>query len=86
MPSHVYDVKDADFSKPNVRSAFINHTIWIVNEFKPRYLGLVSEINTYVDAFPDDVPNYLSLYREVYGRVKAVAPDTQVFVTFQKGI
>lgn len=36
-----------------------------------------------MDAYPDDVENFVSLYRGVYERVKAEAPDTQIFVTFQ---
>ena len=66
-----------------MREAFANFTLWIVREFSPRYLGLASEINTYMDAHPADVDNYVSLYREVYDRVKADSPGTQVFVTFQ---
>ena len=74
---------EASFANPKVRSAFTNFTLWIVREFRPRYLGLASEINTYADAHPDDFANYLSLYREVYAQVKAEAPETQIFVTFQ---
>jgi hypothetical protein len=73
----------ASFAAPEVRSAFTNFALWITREFQPRYLGLASEINTYADAHPDDFPNYLSLYREVYAAVKAESPATQVFVTFQ---
>jgi hypothetical protein len=54
-----------------------------VHEFRPRYLGLASEINTYLDAHPEDAANYISLYHSVYALVKAEAPETQVFVTFQ---
>ena len=74
---------DPSFGNPDVREAFTNFTLWIVREFEPRYLGLSSEINTYMDAHPDDVENFVSLYKEVYDRVKAEAPDTQIFVTFQ---
>ncbi len=74
---------DPSFANPKVRAAFSNYTIRIVREFHPKYLGLASEINTYNDAHPDDFQNYLSLYNEVYSQVKAEAPDTQVFVTFQ---
>ncbi len=73
----------ASFGSPEVRAAFANFALWIVRQFHPRYLGLASEINTYMDAHPEDVEHYLSLYREVYDRVKAEAPETQVFVTFQ---
>ena len=73
----------ASFADPKVRAAFTNFTLRLLHDFQPRYLGLASEINTYADTQPDDFPNYLSLYREVYDRVKAEAPGTQVFVTFQ---
>jgi hypothetical protein len=74
---------EASFANPDVRAAFTNFTLRIVREFHPKYLGLASEINTYQDTNPDDFPHYLSLYREVYALVKAEAPETQVFVTFQ---
>lgn len=74
---------EASFAGPEVRAAFANFALWIVREFHPRYLGLASEINTYADAHPDDFPNYLSLYREVYDLVKAESPETQLFVSFQ---
>ncbi|MFO8036440.1 MAG: hypothetical protein R6U57_07435 [Anaerolineales bacterium] len=74
---------EANFANPDVRNAFEHFTIWIVDEFEPRYLGLASEINTYMDAHPADSEHYLSLYREVYDEVKARSPDTQIFVTFQ---
>ncbi|MCP4142274.1 MAG: hypothetical protein GY755_18720 [Chloroflexi bacterium] len=74
---------DANFANPDVRAAFKNYTLWVVREFHPRYLGLGSEINTYLDAYPDDAKNYISLYNEIYALVKAEAPETQIFVTFQ---
>jgi hypothetical protein len=73
----------ASFANPKVRTAYTNFTLRILREFHPRYLGLASEINTYADTHPDDFPNYLSLYREVYDLIKIEAPQIQVFVTFQ---
>lgn len=73
----------ASFANPDVRTAFTNYVLWILRTFKPRYLGLGSEINTYADAYPDDFPNYVSLYHELYAQIKAESPETQVFVTFQ---
>ncbi len=74
---------EATFANPRVRSAITNYALRVVREFHPPYLGLASEINTYADAFPEDFANYLSLYQSVYDAVKAEAPATQVFVTFQ---
>ncbi len=74
---------EASFANPDVRSAYRNYALWVVRTFHPRYLGLASEINTYMDAHPDDAPNFVSLYNEIYAFVKAEAPETQIFVTFQ---
>lgn len=74
---------EASFANPQVRSAFKNFTLWTVRELEPKYLGLASEINTYLDAHPEDSAHYLSLYRETYALIKAEAPETQVFVSFQ---
>lgn len=71
------------FGNPNLCAAFKNFALRVARDFHPRYLGLASEINTYADAFPEDFPNYVSLYNEVYATVKAESPQTQVFVTFQ---
>jgi hypothetical protein len=77
------DLAGASFGNPAVRAAFQNFALRIAKDFHPRYLGLASEINTYADAFPDDFPNFLSLYRETYKKIKAESPGTKVFVTFQ---
>ncbi len=74
---------EANFANPDVRTAFKNYTLRVVREFHPRYLGLASEINTYMDTHPEDAPNFISLYNEVYDAAKAEAPETQIFVTFQ---
>jgi hypothetical protein len=74
---------EASFGNPDVRTAYRNFTLRILREFGPRYLGLASEINTYQDTHPEDFIHFLSLYRETVALVKAEAPGTQVFVTFQ---
>ena len=74
---------EAGFGNPDVRTAYRNYALWVVRTFHPRHLGLASEINTYMDAHPDDAPNFVSLYNEIYALVKAEAPETQIFVTFQ---
>ena len=73
----------ANFGDPRIRSAFTNFTLWVLEEFQPAYFGLASEINTYMDAYPEDVHNFLSLYSEVYDCIKREQDGTKVFVTFQ---
>jgi hypothetical protein len=77
------DLAGADFSHPVVRAAYQNFALRLARDYHPRYLGLASEINTYADAFPDDFPNFLSLYRDTYKKIEQESPGTQVFVTFQ---
>lgn len=74
---------EATFANPDVRKAYKNYALWVVRTFHPRYLGLASEINTYMDAHPDDAQYFVSLYNEIYTLVKAEAPETRIFVTFQ---
>ena len=77
------DLADADFATPEIRQAFRHFTLRVLREIQPRYLGLASEINTYADAHPGDFANFLGLYRETYAAIKAEAPATLVFATFQ---
>jgi hypothetical protein len=74
---------EASFANPDVRTAYTNYALWVVRTFHPLYLGLASEINTYMDAHPEDAGNFISLYDEIYAVVKVEAPETQIFVTFQ---
>lgn len=71
------------FGNEKIRRAYLNFVRWVVGEFEPRYLGLASEINTYMDAYPEDAPNFISLYNEAFSLVKELSPGTRVFVTFQ---
>ncbi len=73
----------ASFANPKIRAAYKNYALWVVRTFRPRYLGLASEINTYMDTHPADAQNFVTLYDEIYRAVKAEAPETRVFVTFQ---
>jgi hypothetical protein len=74
---------EASFANPDIRRAHTAFSLWIVRTFHPRAIGLASEINTYADAHPQDFGNFLSLYQEGYRAIKAEAPETQVFVSFQ---
>lgn len=73
----------ASFANPQIRSAYKNYALWVVRTFHPRYLGLASEINTYMDTHPGDAQNFVTLYDEIYQVVKVEAPETRIFVTFQ---
>jgi hypothetical protein len=71
------------FEDPRVRTAFTGFATWIAARFQPRYMGLSSEINTYLLAHPAETAAYLDLYRTTRAAIKTESPDTSVFVTFQ---
>lgn len=71
------------FADKQVRQAFANCTIRIAKDYKPEYLALGNEINGYFKHHPDDVANFLSLYREIYTAVKKVSPATRMTISLQ---
>jgi hypothetical protein len=73
----------ASFADPRVRAAMTRYALDVVRRFHPARPGIGSEINTYANAYPADFPAFVSLYKEIYARVKAEAPEMRVFTTFQ---
>ncbi|MBK7973305.1 MAG: hypothetical protein IPK07_08510 [Deltaproteobacteria bacterium] len=73
----------AKFSNPEVRRAFLDEVEWLTREIAPAYLSLATEIQGYFLAHPDDYDDFASLAGEAYDRVKAIRPETRVFVYFQ---
>ena len=55
-----------NFRNDLVRSAYQNFAVRLAKDFRLEFLGLASEINTYMDTYPDDIENFLSLYKETY--------------------
>lgn len=74
---------EPSFADRRIRAAYKNFALRLAREFRPAYLGLASEINTYLATYPDDVANFASLYRETYDALKAEFPEMKVFLTFQ---
>ncbi|HEY8490243.1 MAG TPA: hypothetical protein VIO14_04545 [Dehalococcoidia bacterium] len=71
------------FRDEEVRKAFVAYAKYVALNYKPRYLALGVDVDMYYDANPEDFQAFRSVYSEAYDAVKAVAPETQVFVTFQ---
>ena len=74
---------EPSFADERIRAAYKNFAVRLAREFEPEYLGLGSEINTYLATHPHDAANFVSLYRETYDAIKAEFPDMKVFLTFQ---
>lgn len=74
---------EPSFADERIRAAYKNFALRLAREFEPQYLGLGSEINTYLATYPDDAANFVSLYQETYDAIKAEFPEMKVFLTFQ---
>ena len=56
---------------------------FLAEKLEPAYFNLAVEMNMYATARPEDYPNLVSLYRELYAEMKADYPDTVLFASFQ---
>jgi len=72
-----------NFSVSGVRQAFKNIAIHIAQYYSPIYLGLGSEVNTYIHHHPEDKNNFISLYKETYDLVKQESSETKITTTLQ---
>jgi hypothetical protein len=69
------------FTQPEVKRAFLNHTINAVEHFQPDFLAIGIEVNLLMKNAPALWPAYLDLHRFVYGELKARYPDLPIFVS-----
>jgi len=73
----------AGFANQDIRQAFSAYAQFVADNYRPKYLALGVEVNTYQGQHPQDFDAFLTLYQETYDAVKALSPDTQVFPTFR---
>ena len=71
------------FDDPEIRSAFLAYAEYIAINYRPDYLALGVEMNLYIARDEERIAAFASLYEEAYGRIKEVAPETQITVTMQ---
>lgn len=73
----------ANFGDQMVRTSFKNYAVYIAKNYKPKYLGLGSEINTYLKKRPSDADNFASILKETISEIRKVSPATKITSTFQ---
>jgi hypothetical protein len=73
---------NVSFSNPVVRRAYVAAATDLAR-LKPPYLCLATEINLLAIQRLPEYLHFVAAYKEAYRSVKAVAPATKVFVTFQ---
>ncbi len=77
------ELRGAGFADEGVRRAFIAYAQYVAENYRPKYLALGVEVNSYAPRHPEDFRQFVSLYHEAYQAVKQLSPDTSVFTIFQ---
>jgi hypothetical protein len=69
---------------PELRELWIEQAVNISRDYHPKYFCIGNEVDTYYwNCSREDFDNYVSLVSETYDGIKAVSPDTKVFVVFR---
>ena len=71
------------FGDAAVSDAYVAYAEFVAREYRPRWLALAVDLDAVARARPDDLDVIEAAYRRAYAAVKAIAPETQVFATFQ---
>ncbi len=77
------DLRGAGFADEQVRRAFIAYAQYVAENYRPKYLALGVEINSYQQQQPEDFEHFVTVYHEAYEAVKDLSPETLVFPIFQ---
>jgi len=77
------ELRGAGFADRRVREAFLAYAQYVAENYRPQYLALGVEVNTYERQQPEDFPSFVSLYKDAYAAVKQLSPSTLVFPIFQ---
>jgi len=77
------ELRGAGFADGRVREAFLAYAQYVAENYRPAYLALGVEVNTYARERPEDFPSFVSLYKDAYSAVKQLSPSTLVFPVFQ---
>lgn len=72
----------ASFANPAIAEAYAKVALDVA-ELTPPYLALATDLNLLHLSDPAEYAAFAGVYRNVYERIKKVAPKTRVFVTFQ---
>lgn len=73
----------SDPNSENHKRAYMNYVKYMVDTFRPTYLGLVVEMNIEFTACPSQKNGFIAWYSDVYHKVKAAYPSLPMFATFQ---
>lgn len=67
---------------PDVKTAYLNYALRMVELFQPDFLGIGIEVNLLIRNAPSLWPRYVALHRHVYAELKRLHPTLTVFASF----
>jgi len=83
VPSYMNSTR-TNLGTPELRQLWIEQAVNISRDYHPKYFCIGNEIDTYYwNCSQEDFENYVSLVNETYDEIKAVSPETKVFVVFR---
>lgn len=75
---------ETNLGTPMFRQLWIEQVVNISRDYHPKYFCIGNEVDTYYwNCSYDDFDNYVSLVSESYDEIKAVSPETRVFIVFR---
>ncbi len=83
---------NATLSNSAWRKAYETAALEVVRVSRPLFLSLGNEVNRWyekhgaAESNPNGFQNFISLYNEIYDKVKSLSPNTRVFCTFAREI
>ena len=77
------DAPGDSFRDAAVARDYVAYAEFVAREYRPRWLALAVDLDAVARARPDDIDAIEAAYRAAYRAVKAIAPETQIFATFQ---
>lgn len=73
------------FNDPNVKTAYLNYYISVINYFNPDYIAIGVEVNLLRHFTEAEWADYVELHTATYTALKALYPNLPIFVTLTGG-
>ena len=76
-------LRGAGFADRRIHDAFVSYAGYVAENYRPKYLALGVDVNSYQSQHPEDFSSFVATYKDAYASVKQLSPGTLVFPVFQ---
>ncbi len=74
-----------DFSSPQLRKAYLNYCLDMIDRFEPDYMAYGVEVDILAQNDPEAFEKFVRMARKVYRKLKRKHPALPIFLTFTLG-